>query len=104
MFAVYEIRRRVSARDVRTMGIARMFVMCEQVSMSTPPRTSELASAAGISMSYASEIVNDQRQPSRPLAIHILRSTGWKHRSIEGLSDEQIAMLEEIEPWSKAAA
>lgn len=68
--------------------------------MEPAPKTSALASAAGISMSYASEIVNNLRAPSRPLAIHILRKTGWRHSLLDGLSDDQLAMLEQIEPWS----
>jgi hypothetical protein len=67
------------------------------------PSYSDLAAKAGISRSYACEILAD-RQPSRPLAIHIFRTTGWKHSLIEGLSDEQIAMLEQIEPWQRHAA
>jgi transcriptional regulator with XRE-family HTH domain len=70
--------------------------------MSDKPGTTELAKAAGISKSYASEIVNDVRPPSRPLAIHIFRATGWKHPIITDLT-EQLQMLEEIEPWVKAA-
>ncbi|UQS94868.1 Cro/CI repressor [Pseudanabaena phage Pam1] len=67
------------------------------------PRTSELASKAGISKSYASEILKAKRRPSRPLAIHIFRSTGWRHPSIADLTDEQMATLEAIEPWRQAA-
>ena len=59
----------------------------------------ELAAKAGISKSYASEILNG-RQPARPLAIHIFRKTGWKHGSILSLTDEQIDTLEEIDPWT----
>lgn len=67
------------------------------------PRTSELAIKAGISKSYASEILNAKRAPSRPLAIHIFRSTGWRHPLIADLTDEQMATLEAIQPWEKAA-
>jgi hypothetical protein len=67
--------------------------------METIPQTGDLAAAAGISTSYASEIVNNKRQPSRPLAIHILRKTGWRHPLIAELTDEQIAVLESVEPW-----
>jgi hypothetical protein len=63
----------------------------------------ELADAADISKSYASEILSGKRHPSRPLAIHIYRQTGWRHASIADLTDEQLAMLEEIEPWSPKA-
>jgi transcriptional regulator with XRE-family HTH domain len=67
------------------------------------PKTAELADAAGISLSYASEIVNNKRDPSRSLAIHIFRKTGWRHSVIEGLSADQIDLLESIEPWRDAA-
>ncbi len=78
-------------RDVRTQG------------MSTAPSYNDLAQAAGISRSYACEIIRNTRNPSRALAIHILRTTGWRHDVLSGLSDEQIDMLESIEPWGRAA-
>ena len=58
----------------------------------------ELANKAGISKSYASEIVNG-RKPNRPLAIHIYRTTGWRHPVLDGLTEDVIATLEKIEPW-----
>lgn len=67
--------------------------------METPPAYTELADKAGISRSYANEIVKG-RQPKRPLAIHIFRATGWKHPVLSGLTDDQIAMLESVEPWT----
>lgn len=54
-------------------------------------------------MSYASEILSGARTPSRPLAIHILRRTGWRHAMLDGLGDEQLALLEQIEPWRPKA-
>lgn len=81
-----------------------MFVMCEQGGMIDPPGTMELAAAAGISKSYASEILNDKRDPARALAIHIFRKTGWRHPSIVDLTDDQMSMLEQIEPWTPRAA
>lgn len=104
IFVIYERRLCVSAGTVRTKGIALKFVMCEQVQMERKPGTMELAERAGISKSYASEIVNDQRKPSRPLAIHIFRQTGWRHPLLDGLTDEQLAMLEAIERWTPAVA
>ena len=71
--------------------------------MQRTPGTMELAEKAGISKSYASEIVNDQRRPSRPLAIHIFRKTGWRHAVIASLTDAQIETLEAVEPWGRAA-
>lgn len=68
------------------------------------PGTMELAAAADISKSYASEILNDKRTPARSLAIHIFRRTGWRHPSIADLTDDQMLMLEQIEPWTPRAA
>jgi len=56
-----------------------------------------LASAAGISIPYASQILGDKRTPSRALAIHIYRRTGWKTSNIASLTEQQIDMLEQIE-------
>lgn len=64
----------------------------------------ELADRVGISKSYASEIVNGHRRPSRPLAIHILRRTGWRHSILADLTDAQIDALEAIEPWVAPSA
>lgn len=74
--------------------------MCEQSVMTSTPGTMELADKAGIAKSYASEIVNNKRSPSRPLAIHIMRVTGWRHRILVGLTDDQLRTLETIEPYS----
>lgn len=68
------------------------------------PAVSDIVAQAGISKSYASEIRSGVRKPSRSLAIHIFRKTGWRHSLIADLSDEQIAVLETIEPWSPAKA
>jgi transcriptional regulator with XRE-family HTH domain len=74
--------------------------MCEQTPMTKALRTSELARMAGISKSYASEILKGRRDPKRPLAIHILRATGWRHKVIADLTDEQIEVFEQVEPWT----
>lgn len=55
-------------------------------------------------MSYASEILADKRAPSRPLAIHIFQTTGWRHEIIAGLSDEEIGLLARIEPYQPREA
>lgn len=68
--------------------------------MEQPIKTSELAKQAGISASYASEILSGKREKiPRSLAIHILRKTGWRHSMLAELSDGQIDTLEAIEPW-----
>jgi transcriptional regulator with XRE-family HTH domain len=66
--------------------------------------TMELAAKVGISKGYASDILNDKQAPSRSLAIHIFRTTGWRHRSIADLTDEQMRVLEEVDPWTPKAA
>lgn len=72
--------------------------------MTEAPKPARLAEAVGISRSYASEILSGVRRPSRPLAVHIYRKTGWRHRSLAELSDEQMTVLEGIEPWSPRGA
>lgn len=66
------------------------------------PRVKDLVATVGISKSYASDILAGKQPPSRPLSIHILRKTGWRHPILAGLTDEQIATLETIEPWQRA--
>ncbi|GMM93092.1 helix-turn-helix domain-containing protein [Qipengyuania sp. MTN3-11] len=60
----------------------------------------DLATKAGISPSYANQIINGARTPPRPLAIHIYNKTNWKHDSIAALTDEQIDMLAALDPWT----
>ncbi len=75
--------------------------------MVKPASPTVLAGATGISVPYASQLLSDdpskRRDPSRPLAIHILRRTGWRHPLLSDLSDDQIATLEQIEPWRPAS-
>lgn len=70
--------------------------------MEKPLTVTALKDAAGISQSYASMILSGTRRPSRALAIHIFRKTGWRHDLLDGLTDEQIAVLEEVEPYTPA--
>lgn len=95
MFRLCETRGGKSFPNVRTKVLAKWFVMCEHSGMK--PSTSELAEKAGISKSYASEIVNGKRPPSRGLAIHIFRQTGWKPEPIAMLTDAEIDDLERLE-------
>jgi Helix-turn-helix. len=79
--------------------------MCEQGGMSNPPGTQELADKAGISKSYASEILNGKRPTlGRPIAIHIYRKTGWRHESIADLTEDQMEVFEQVDPWSPREA
>jgi len=64
------------------------------------PTAKQLCDATGISPSYAHMILNGDRQPKRGLAIFILRQLGWKHESISDLTDEQIEVFEQVEPWT----
>jgi transcriptional regulator with XRE-family HTH domain len=105
MFRLCETGSQKSLRPVRTKAIASRFVMCELGDMVEAPGTQELADKAGISKSYASEILAGKRPTlGRPLAIHIYRTTGWRHQSIADLTDDQVDMLEEIERWSPREA
>lgn len=74
--------------------------MCERMGMEKPT-TSVLAEKAGISKGYASDILNGKRQSlGRPILIHIYRTTGWRHSTIADLTEEDMATLERIDPWS----
>ena len=68
--------------------------------MPQKPATSVFALEAGISIGYASDMLTGKRPMPRPLAIHIFRRTGWKHPSIEALTDAQISTLEEVDQWT----
>jgi hypothetical protein len=67
--------------------------MCERCGMDDLSTPSKLAKAAGISRSYACEILQG-RSPSRVRAIEIFRRTGLKFGPIASLSDSEIDALE----------
>ena len=71
--------------------------------MQDTPTITDIRQATGISQPYASMILRGSRAPSRRLAIKIFRETGWRHDILAGLTDEQIATLETIEPWQRAS-
>lgn len=67
------------------------------------PSPQALVEAAGISISYANKILIDgehKRTPPRSLAILIFRLTGWPHPSIRGLTEDQMKVFEEVDPWT----
>jgi len=73
------------------------------------PNPKDLSEAVGISRSYASMILSDEstpeqsrRTPPRPLAILIYRKTCWRHESIADLTEDQMRVFEEVEPWTPA--
>ena len=72
--------------------------------MSQIPSIADIREATGISQSYASMIRSGQRIPPRPLAIQIFRATGWRHETIAELSEEQIAVLEQLDPYTAKTA
>ena len=67
------------------------------------PAQQAMQDQLGISQTYASMILRGVRVPSRPLAIKIFRLFGWRHESIAALTDEQIDMLETLDPWVPTA-
>jgi hypothetical protein len=50
----------------------------------------------GVNRSYAWQIANGKRAPSQKLAVRVFRETGLKIGPVEGLSDEEIAVLEKL--------
>lgn len=65
--------------------------------MDEQPEYLKISAAAGISPSYAHEILSGKRTPSRPLAIAIYRKTGLRTAPIAKLTDAEIELLEKIE-------
>jgi hypothetical protein len=67
------------------------------------PTPKELVEAGGISLSYANKILLDgehRRTPPRSLAILIFRKTGWRHSSITELTEDQMQVFEQVDPWT----
>jgi transcriptional regulator with XRE-family HTH domain len=67
-------------------------------------KPTEFAAKTGLSVPYASQILGGKRNPSRPLAIHIFRKTGWRHDVIAELTDAELEMLERIDPYQAREA
>lgn len=61
----------------------------------------ELSAAAGISIPFASQILNGTRKPSRAKAIEIFRKTGLQLGPLANLTPREIDQLEALE--AKAA-
>lgn len=72
------------------------------------PTIKHLMDAAGISKSYACEILGTDntapKAPARPLAIYLYRKIGWRHESIADLTDDQMAVLEQLDPYQPKKA
>lgn len=75
--------------------------------MTSTPTAKTISEEVGISPSYASMILNENRVPPKSLAIAIFRKTEWRHPSISQMTDDEMAVFERHEPWTpqpKAAA
>jgi hypothetical protein len=72
------------------------------------PTPKELTDAVDISTSYANKILmaegEHRRTPPRSLAILIFRKTGWRHDSIADLTEDQMQVFEQVDPWSPSKA
>jgi hypothetical protein len=44
-----------------------------------------------------------KRVPPRSLAILLFRKTNWKHESIADLTEEQMRVFEQVDPWTPRA-
>lgn len=96
MYALCEIQHFKSFVLLRISPLAETFAICEVVLMAEAPSYVDLADKAGISRSYAHQILSTTRKPSLPLAIRIYRKTGWRPSNIADLSGDQIALLEQM--------
>lgn len=63
------------------------------------PTQTEMQERLGISQGYASLLLRNERAPAKGLAVRIFREFGWRHPVIANLTDEQIDLLESMEPW-----
>lgn len=74
--------------------------------MTTSPTAAEISDAVGISRSYAAMILNESDDPNKSrtppcsLAILIYRKTGYRHPSIAELTEAQMQVFEEVDPWT----
>lgn len=93
MRRLYVLARGASLPNVRTLALAFRFVMCELGGMDKP---TSLSAAAGISISYASELLSGKRTPSPVLAISIYRKTGRKFGVIANASASEITAMERV--------
>jgi transcriptional regulator with XRE-family HTH domain len=73
------------------------FVQPERVRFVT-----DIAERAGISKSYASQMLSGQRA-SIEVILHVFTATGWKHPSLDGIDEETLRLLALRFPFRKAA-
>ena len=65
--------------------------MCERMGMDISP--SQLARDAGISKSYASEILSGKRELGLVAALNLYRKCGHRFGPVAEMSDDQLAAL-----------
>lgn len=97
MFATCNTAVGLSSRKLQSFALAIIFAICKGAGMDTPLTPTDLASRAGISLPYASQILGEKRTPSRALAIRIYRTVGVKFAPIAHLSDVDIDALSRID-------
>lgn len=68
-----------------------------------PPSLNKQLVSLGISKAYASMILSGKQRPAVALAIHIFRATGFRHERIANLTEHQMAVFEQVEPWTPRA-
>ena len=66
--------------------------------MDIPPKPTDLANEAGISVPYASELLSGKRTPSTRLAIDIFKKTGLRFGALVGASEQEIGALDRLTP------
>lgn len=71
--------------------------MCKLADMQEALTPTSLSDATGISVPYASQLLNKRRLPSRQLALAIYHKTGLRFGPLESLSDDDIRTLARIE-------
>lgn len=69
--------------------------------MKEPITPTALSEVAGISVPYASQILNGRRIPSRQMALAIYHKTGRRFGPLAQLSAEDIATLARIEGFPR---
>jgi plasmid maintenance system antidote protein VapI len=71
--------------------------MAEEASEPAPLTPTGLAKAIGISVPYASQVLNGVKTPTQAMAIRIFRATGHKLAPIACATDDEIGVLERFQ-------
>ena len=68
------------------------------------PTPTRLAAEAGISVPYASQLLNGTRVPPNPMALRIWQATGCKLGALESLTDAECAQFARLSGAIREAA